>query len=122
MKTHKNAETISFRIAAVTEHIARSSFSPNRETYLVYLVNKTKPFTVAKVVFRYLEFEDGLSEEFADFRFVHRFKGKRDRSCDESWQSFSTKMVIERDGRLSPTLTARFVSADAVQEIAADQS
>jgi hypothetical protein len=89
MKTQKNAETISFRIAAVTEHIAKSSFSPNRETYLVYLVNKTKPSTVAKVVFRYLDFEDGLSEEFADFGLVHTFKAKRDRFCDEAWQSFS---------------------------------
>jgi hypothetical protein len=35
LKTHKKPQTITFRFAAVTEHVPRSSFSPNRETYLL---------------------------------------------------------------------------------------
>ena len=120
MKTHKKATRISFRIAAVTDHVPPSSFSPNRETYLAYLVLKGAPPTAVKVVFRYLNYEDGLSQDFADFGVVHTFMASRDRSCDESWQSFSTAVVMGH-GSLSASVVARFVSTAAVQDIPPEQ-
>jgi hypothetical protein len=114
-------QTVGFRIAAVTEHVARSGFSPNRETYLAYFVSKGQPDVTAKVVFRYLGYEDGLSEGFADFGLVHTFKAVRNRFCDESWQSFSTKFVVGRDSTLSAAVITRFVSTDAVRDIPDEQ-
>lgn len=121
MKAQKKPERIRFRIAAVTNHVPRSSFSPNRETYLAYLVPKAAPPTAAKIVFRYLSYEDGLSQDFADFGVVHTFKASRDRSCDESWQSFSTAVVTEHDSALSASVVARFVSTAAAQDIPPEQ-
>src|ERR1035441_4651397 len=98
LKTHQKPQTMTFRIAAVTERIPRSSFSPNREIYLGYLVNGNKSYKSVKIVFRYLGYEGELSDEFADFDLIHTFKAIRDRSCDEPWQPFSTEFVVGKDG------------------------
>ncbi len=82
--------------------------------------NNTGPETT-KIVFRYLGHEDGLSNDFADFDLIHTFKALRDRSCDESWQSFSTKFVVGKDGNLLSVIIARYVSPDAVQDIPTNQ-
>lgn len=121
LKTHTKPQTIRFRIAAVTERVPQSSFSPNRETYLAYLTSDNNSYKTVKLLFRYSGYEDGLSSEFADFGLVHTFKAIRDRSCDETWQSFSTKIVFGKDGDAVPVLIARYVSPDAVQEIPSDQ-
>lgn len=122
LKTHKKLQTVNFRIAAVTERAPRSSFSPNRETYLAYMTNdNNKSYKTAKIVFKYLGYEDGLSSDFADFDLVHTFKAMRDRSCDESWQSFNTKFVVGKDGNPLPMLITRYVSPDAVQDMPSDQ-
>lgn len=110
-----------FRIAAVTEHVPRSNFSPNRETYLAYLTSDNKSYKTVKIRFRYLGYEDGLSDEFADFGLVDTFKAVRDRSCDESWQSFSTKFVVGKDGNPLPVVITRYVAPEAAQDIPADQ-
>ena len=118
---HKKAQTVTFRIAAVTERVPRSSFSPNRETYLAYLTSDNKSYKVVKVVFRFLGYEDGLSSEFADFGLVHTFKAVRDRSCDESWQSFNTRFVVGKDGNPLPVAITRYAAPEAAQDIPADQ-
>lgn len=121
LKTHKKPQTITFRIAAATERVPRSSFSPNRETYLGYLASNNKAYKSVKIVFRFLGYEDGLSSEFVDFDLIHTFKAMRDRSCDESWQSFSTKFIVEKNGNPLPVLITQYVSADALHEIPEDQ-
>lgn len=121
LKTHKKPQTITFRIAAATERVARSGFSPNRETYLGYLTSNNKAYKSVKIVFRFLGYEDGLSSEFVDFDLIHTFKAMRDRSCDESWQSFRTKFVVEKNGNPLPVLITQYVSADALQQIPEDQ-
>lgn len=121
LKSHQKPQTLKFRIAAVTEHVARSSFSPNREAYLAYLTSDNKSYSTVKILFRYLGHEDGLSNDFADFGLVHTFKALRDCSCDESWQSFSTKLIVGKDGNLLPVVVTRYVSPDAMQEMQADQ-
>lgn len=121
LKTHKKTQTITFRIAAVAERVPRSSFSPNRETYLAYLASDDESSKTAKIVFQYLGYEDGLSSDFADFGLLHTFKAARDRSCDESWQSFSTKFVRGKDGNAMPVVITRYASPDAVEDIAANQ-
>ena len=112
-------QTMKFRIAAVTERVPRSSFSRNSENYLIYVLNKKKPPSVAKLVFHYTGIEDGLSAEFADYGLVHKFRALRDRSCDETWQSFSTKVVLQGDIYRS-VVTTKFVSAIAVQGLDGD--
>ena len=74
-----------------------------------------------KIVFRYLGYEDGLSSEFVDFGLVHTFKAVRDRSCDESWQAFSTKFVIGKDGNPLPVAITRYVVQEAARDVPADQ-
>ena len=118
---HKKAQTVTFRIAAFTERVPRSSFSPNRETYLAYLTSDNKSYKTVKIVFRFLGYEDGLSSEFADFDLVHTFKAIRDRSCDESWQSFSTKFAVGKDGHPLQVAITRYVAPEAAQDIPADQ-
>ncbi len=120
-KKPQTMKTMKFKIAAVTEQVPRSGYSPNRQTYLAYMIGADKSNKSVKLVFRYLGYEDGLSADFADFSFVHAFKAMRDRSCDESWQSFSTKFVVGQGGKLTTLTIARFVSPDAAQDIAADR-
>lgn len=74
-----------------------------------------------KILFRFLGYEDGLSNEFADFDLVHIFKAIRDRPCDETWQSFSTKFVVGKDGNPLPVVITRYVSPDMAQDIPANQ-
>jgi hypothetical protein len=121
LKAHKKPQTITFRIAAVTERVPQSSFSPNRAIYLGYMTGDNKSSKTVKIVFRYLGYEDGLSSEFVDFGLVHTFKALRDRSCDESWQSFSTKVVVGKDGNPLPVAIAKYAAPEAVQDIPADQ-
>ncbi len=121
LKTHKKSQTITFRIAAATERVPRSSFSPNRATYLGYLVDGSKSYKSVKIVFRYLGYEDGLSSEFVDFDLIHTFKAMRDRSCDESWQSFSMKFAVDKDGNPLPVLITQYASPDALRDIPENQ-
>ena len=118
---HKKPQAVKFRIAAVADRVPRSSFSPNREAYLAYMTSDNNPYKTVKILFRYLGYEDGLSNEFADFGLVHTFKAVRDRSCDESWQSFSTKFVVGKDGNLLPVGITRYAAPEAAQDIPGDQ-
>lgn len=113
------AETLTFRIAAVAERTPHSSFAVNAERYLVYRVGGYNQ-APAKVVFRYSGFEDGLSDEFLDYGLVHSFKAVRDHSCDETWHSFNTKVVL-KSASLQGVVAAQFVSPEAVQPIPEDQ-
>lgn len=121
LQKKKNPQTVKFRIAAVTEGVRKSGVSPNRETYLAYLIDSDKSYKSVKLVFRHLGYEDGLSADFADFALVHTFKALRERSCDETYESFSTKLVVGPAGKLQSVAVARYVSPDAAQDIPADQ-
>lgn len=118
---HPKSETINFRIAAIAHPVRKSSFSPNREALLVSLTDKTNSSGLAKIVFRYIGYEDGVPEEFVDYDLVHTFKGLRDRSCDETWHSFSTKMEVMPGDKVVISEAVRFASADAIQDIPAGQ-
>lgn len=116
----RRPETLNFRIAAVAERTPRSSFAVNAERYLAYVVWKNGQTTAAKVVFRYSGLEEGLSDEFVDYDLVHSFKAIRDRSCDETWGSFSTKVVPLND-HFQSLVATEFVSSEAVQTIPGDR-
>jgi hypothetical protein len=103
-------ETISFRILAVGEPIARSSFSPSRDAMLVTLHSRETDSTAAKIVFRYMGYEDSFPEELIDYNWVHTFKALRDRSCDETWRSFSTTMKTGQHDTIVVAESVRYVA------------
>jgi len=100
--THK-PQIINFRIVAISQRLARSSFSPNRDALLVELIGKDGSVRSAKIVFRYMGYEYPVPESFLDYGLVHTFKVVRDESCDETWQSFSTKATAGPHGELTFT-------------------
>ena len=73
------------------------------------------------IVFRYMGYEDGVPEEFVDYDLVHTFKGVRDRTCDETWHSLSTKMEVMPGDKVVISDAIRYASADAMPDIPAEQ-
>jgi hypothetical protein len=117
LRQHRNYETVQVRISAVAEPIHKSSFSPNRDAFFVELIGKQGSTGPVKLLFKYLEYEDGFPEDLVDYDLVHKFKAVRDRSCDETWHSFSTKSVAGSDGRWATSDAVRFTTTHSVEDI-----
>lgn len=58
------------------------------------MIDEANRSVSAKIVFRYMGYEDPLPTGLLDYDLVHTFKAVRDPSCDETWHTFSTKTTI----------------------------
>lgn len=121
IRHHRKSETVKVRISAVAEQIHQSGFSPNRDAILVELIGRTGPADPAKLLFRYLGYEEGLPEDLVNYDLIHTFKVIRDTSCDETWHSFSTKTVVDSQGVWVTSDVVRFTSANAMHDMLDDQ-
>lgn len=63
--------SISFRIVAIAEPVGRSSLSPNRDALLVSMIDEANRAVPAKVVFRYMGYEDSLPPGLVDYDLAH---------------------------------------------------
>lgn len=115
-RSHK-AETVSFRIVAIADPIPRSGFSPNRDALLVTLKKKGDQSRPAKIVFRYMDYDDPFPAELIDYSVVHTFKAVRDRSCDETLHSFSTSTTVGKDGGFVVFESVRYTGGGEVPDL-----
>ena len=91
---------ITFPVLAIADRIPVSSFSLNRDSLLVVLVDQQQWSQLAKIAFSYMGYEYPFSADLLDYSWLDTFVAVRDRSCDESWYSFSTKSQKGADGSL----------------------
>ena len=112
---------LSFRIVAEAEKLPRSGFSMNRDVYVAEIVDKHGAVRSAKVVYRYLGYEDDLPDEMLSYDQVHTFVARRDPSCDEAFQPLSTKLVPMPDGRLSAVGILRYTVSKSSADFSDDE-
>ncbi len=114
-------EPVTFQVVAIADPLPVSSFSPNRDVLLVRLQREKSSIAVpAKVVFRYLGYESRFPSDLAEYNLVHHFTVVRDPSCDEAWQSMSTKVVFGPHEQVTVTESVRYTTADGAHGVSVD--
>jgi hypothetical protein len=115
---HK-AIKITFRITGEADAIPRSSFSPNRQSFIAEMTLPNGSIGPAKVEFRFMGYEDVMPKAFVDSGLRHTFMGQREPACDENWHSFSTKQILTASGEIKEAGVVRSISDTALRDIQA---
>ncbi len=121
IKHQHKPEKITFRILAVEDPIPPSSFSLNRDSLLVVLIDRQKTQRLARLAFIYMGYEYPFPVDLLDYELLHTFAAVRDRSCDETWQSFSTKAQIGSAGTLVMSNVLTYTAPDAMPDVSAEE-
>ena len=120
--THSSKpKKLSFRIVGITEKIPKSGFSSNRDVFVATVVDKKGKTNWAKIVYRYLGYEDSFPDRLLSPDLLHEFLAVREPSCDESLASLGTKTITATDGRLSSVNILRYTTSEAAVESAGEQ-
>jgi hypothetical protein len=82
-----------------------SAFSPNLETY-IFEADLRGYSQLVKVDHEFLHQEPRLPGGLLDYNQVRSFAAVRDSSCDEKWQSLSTRPIFDEDGEVVGTRAA----------------
>jgi hypothetical protein len=82
-----------------------SGFSPNLETY-IFEADLRGYTQLVKVNHEFLHQEPRLPGALLDYNQVRSFAAVRDSSCDEKWQSLSTRLVFDQSGEVVARRTA----------------
>jgi hypothetical protein len=121
IKHQHNPGRITFKILAVADRIPVSSFSLNRDSLLVMLTDETRPLELAKIKFTYMGYEYPFSPDLIDAELWHTFVTVRDRTCDETWQSFSTKSQKGSTGVMVTSNVLTYIGGERVPDVEAAQ-
>lgn len=82
-----------------------SGFSPNLETY-IFEADLRGYTQLVKLNHEFLHQEARLPGGLLDYNQVRSFAAVRDSSCDEKWQSLSTRLLFDEDGDVVGKRTA----------------
>lgn len=95
-------EVLTGRFVAQTAGTRMSAFSPNLETY-VFEADLRGYTQLVKLTHAFLHQEARLPEGLLGYNERLSFKAVRDSTCDEKWQSLSTRLVFDREGEVAGT-------------------
>ena len=121
IKHQHNPERITFKILAVADRIPISSFSLNRDSLLVMLTDETRPLELAKIKFTYMGYEYPFSPDLIDAELWHTFVAVRDRACDETWRSFSTKSQKGSTGVMVTSGVLTYTAGESAPDVDSGQ-
>src|SRR5581483_6961641 len=96
------SEVLSGRFVAQTAGARTSAFSPNLETY-VFEADLRGYTQLVKLTHEFLHQEARLPEGLLTYNQTLSFTAVRDSSCDEQWQTLSTRREFDSEGAISGT-------------------
>jgi len=97
-------EVLNGRFVAEIAGPRLSAFSPNRETY-VFETDLRGYTQLVKLTHEFLHQEPRLPEGLLEYNQTRSLTAVRDTSCDEAWQSLSTRVVFDSEGTVSSRVT-----------------
>jgi hypothetical protein len=99
LKDSFKKQSLSVRLVGRAAQLPVSSFGANYESYVaVVQTRKNNDPSFVKLVYRFLDYDKGLSLLFMDYGFVHRFRAVRQPDCDESADAMLYKRQVLPSG------------------------
>jgi hypothetical protein len=92
-----------------------STIGLNYESYVFEVSDQDKklPSHWIKVSYRFHQRESRMPTALWDYSLLHKFRLTRDRSCDEAWQTISTRYVFDQKGTFVGTKDALVFAENA---------
>jgi hypothetical protein len=92
-----------------------STIGLNYESYVFEVSDQDKklPSQWIKVSYRFHQRETRMPTALWDYSLLHKFRLTRDRSCDEAWQTISTRYVFDQKGTFVGTKGALVFAENA---------
>jgi hypothetical protein len=89
------AQPIQFTVLGEIAPVAATSFGLNEHVFLVEITNSVQQKFLAKLSYRYLEYEEDFPEELVRTDLLHHFRALREHYYDENFSSMTTRVVFD---------------------------